>query len=302
MRNISRYFNRYFNRLDPISRPYIFDHIFKTAGTTFHTSYMAFAFRDHERFVIGGIPEQNNKDIERLKSLSEKEKRKYKIIAGHQAGQLRPWYPQSKYITLMREPVSRIVSAYLHAKFHDEMRAMIDDAVNKENIDIVEFVEDDFLVKRIARPGASLQNYQYQVLCGLPPTGADGALCERDLETAINRYHLIGLTEEFHLFLFLLHLRDNFPLVLFNNRLVRRERAIFTLSQREKEAIVRYNRRDIALYKLITKRFHETRIRLWHPRVDALWHTYMGALKDFQRQTNYDEKKGELYSPPALSG
>jgi len=281
--------------------PYIFDHIFKTGGTSFHQAYMIFAFREDQRFTISGDLDQNAEDIEALKTVAPEKRRRYRIIAGHSANALRPFFPESRYITLIREPVSRVVSAYLHAKFHPDMRAFLNDAISVEKIAIAEFVEGDFLAKRYAR-FCSVHNYQSEFLCDLPPMGKSDSFDEGELEAAFKRYYFIGLTEEFHSFLFLLHLTDGFPLTLFTNLLVRKEGNGFVLSEKERALIVQYNRRDVALYELAKERFWAKRERLWNVRVAALWRSYRKALAEFQIRKQFGETAGHLYADGNVGG
>lgn len=286
----------FLRKYNPFFEPFIFEHIFKTAGTSFHHSYLSFAFSVEERFVIDGRLEENRRGIEGLKSLSAAEKRSLRIIAGHNAELLRPVYRRSKYLTLVREPISRVISAYLHAKYHPDMRKFLDNVIERDNISVADFVEEDLLAKRYAG-FCSVQNFQSRHLCGLPPLGADGTFTNKDLRQAFKRYRLIGLTEEFPKLLGVLHFQYGFPLILFNKRLIRKERSDFVLAKGEREVIEKYNRRDIRFYEMASERFLKTWNTLRNSRRDIMWGRYLEALKTFQYETRGDENRGRIYVP-----
>lgn len=69
---------------------YIFMHIAKTGGTTFNLSYLPAAFNPDEVFVLRGFRAFNIEDREWLSHLPEWQKRRFKMIAGHNTASLRP--------------------------------------------------------------------------------------------------------------------------------------------------------------------------------------------------------------------
>ncbi len=103
----------------PLNTTFIFVHISKTAGTTFNYSYLAAAFPDTERFVVSGTQPQNREDIARLIALRPAQKRRLRVIAGHNTRGLGEHFENAKYLTLFRHPYQQVLSFYLHSLHHD---------------------------------------------------------------------------------------------------------------------------------------------------------------------------------------
>lgn len=265
---------------------YIFNHIHKTAGTTFLLSYVASAFDEKDRFVIPGTRPENDRAIEGLKQ----HRKNYLIIGGHHAYKLRESYPHARFITLVREPVSRIVSLYLHMKFHpgflDFLKKNNID-INLEELSIRQIVEGNISVL----PGTTLsqgRNFQSRLLCYPDPFNMD---------TLFNRYYLVGISERLDEFIFALHVLDNFPLLLFNNRMVRKERENFQLTDEDRELIIEYNQDDILLYREAKSRFDRIMEEIKGAGFGELLDDYKEAIKGFQQLTGCDENRSMPYMP-----
>jgi hypothetical protein len=91
---------------------YIFHHVFKTGGTSFNLSYLPAAFLPEETFVLRGSREPNREDLQRALAFSNEQRSRLKMIAGHNTGELRPSYPNARFLSLARDPVARSISAY----------------------------------------------------------------------------------------------------------------------------------------------------------------------------------------------
>lgn len=88
----------------------IFLHIPKAAGTTLHR-VLERQFPRETIFSIDGANVQ--KSINEFKNLSEKERLKIKCLKGHMPFGLHEYFPQpSTYVTLLRDPIDRIISHY----------------------------------------------------------------------------------------------------------------------------------------------------------------------------------------------
>lgn len=240
---------------------YIFNHIPKTAGTTFLLSYVSSAFDEKDRFVIPGTYPENEITIERL----IKNRNYYLIIGGHHAYKLRDIYPEARYITLVREPISRIVSAYFHTMYHPGYPFPI-----KKGTSMSQFIKE-----RLHHC-----NLQSSLICYPEPFS---------IATAFKRNYLIGLTERFDEFIFALHAMDHFPLILFNNRLVRKEKEGFQLNDEDRELIVRCCQDDILLYEEAKKRFDRLIEEIKDSGFEDLLLDYKEAVKGFQRRSNFNE-------------
>ncbi len=172
---------------------YIFDHIFKSGGTTFHSSYLPAAFPPGESIVLRGFAEENREDLERLARLPDEEKSRIQIIAGHNAGRLRPHFPHARFITLVRDPVQRAISAYLHAKYHGDAYAIAGAEIREKQIGLGEFVEQDLFAARYAE-FVSVHDWQAKVLLGPEDAGATLTDAAGLASRIGRRFHLAGYT------------------------------------------------------------------------------------------------------------
>ncbi len=275
--------DRYWDVISPLAMrlkkeegsTYIFEHIHKTGGTTFLLSYVQRAFDEKDRFIIPGTDPENGIEIDRL----IRNRKNYLIIGGHNTHRLREVYPDAKYITLVREPVSRIISLYLHLKYHPGVKQKYR---VEEGTSLSRFIEE-----RLNLPMSRVSNYQARFLSYPGPFS---------LNRIFDRYHLIGITERLDEFIFALHVMDNFPLLLFTNRMVRKERKDFKLTEEERELIVRYNQDDILLYEEARRRFDRTIEEVKSSGFGTLLSDYRKALKGFQR-LNGDIERTIPYRP-----
>jgi len=155
----------------------VFDHIPKTAGTTFRRSYLIAALSAKERWILAG-GRRNEEARERFLSLSFDERRHIRIVAGHDAEALRPHLPGARFLTIVRDPVARTISSYLHARFHDDGQMWPD--VRDQNMSLGQFVD------RYIPP-----NVQSRTVLGEDYEALDDAAMMQRLD---ERYSLVGYT------------------------------------------------------------------------------------------------------------
>ena len=269
---------------------YIFDHLPKTGGTTFNEAYLAGAFQPEEVLVLSGTPEGNQRDLKALLSLPAEERSKYKIIAGHKTGSLRAQFPEAKYLALVRHPVERVISSYLHAKHHPGAWEYTGRDRSDRNMGLGEFLRSDLW----ARPASGVRhNHQAWVLLGENWQQIAAAGEESILQAIRSRYHVVGYTEALELFLFYLHLTEHFPLVLFNNRMVRKERASFQPTPEDLAEVERYNQADLLVYQCVRKEFDRRVRQIWTPQLERFYKAYQAALGAF-----YEWTGGEPFAEP----
>jgi len=289
-KGIPRQFKFIFHANNSFRMPFIFNHIFKTAGTTFNHSYLPVAFPTLRQQVISGLINENSSGIRQMELLSEFTKRQLGIIAGHNTELLRGTFKSSKFLTLIREPVSRAVSAYLHAKYHPDMRRYLNDAIINEKISLSEFVETDYLAKNYAR-FCSIHDYQFKILCEYEEFHGRGNISNDELSRAFKRYAVIGLTEDFERFLGILHFRYGFPLIMFTNQLVRKERSQFVVSKKEVDLILHYNRADARLYEMARELFNSEWNHVYRPVRDGqVWNSYLEKLFEFRKENSENQQ------------
>jgi hypothetical protein len=274
---------------------FIFDHVYKTAGTTFHQSYLSAAFRNGEKAIVSGLFEQNKSDLMYLAALPAEKKRSFKIIAGHNAGSLRSSYPDAKVITLVRDPVQRVISAYLHARYFPGAWETIGRDISETNCGLAEFVVKDLNARKKNDPIPSVHDGQARALLGPHFDTVDWNNEGEIARILRSRFHLIGYTEALELFLFLLHVTESFPLVLFNNRLVNPMRRAFQPTAEDLEAIEQHTRADTIVYRSARREF-ERRVReVWSDELECDFRNYLAALEKFRRHSQGDTNQTLVY-------
>ena len=124
---------------------YVFDHIFKTGGTSFNLSYLPRAFAAEELLLLHGSREANLEDLQSAMALSVDQRAGLKVVSGHNAGKLRGFYPEARFLTLVREPVARAISSYLHAKYHHDAWEHTGRKIQELGMSLAQYVEANWL-------------------------------------------------------------------------------------------------------------------------------------------------------------
>jgi hypothetical protein len=115
----------------------IFCHVPKTAGTTLNRIIES----QYNPLRIHSIPGAKRiVGIERFKRLSERRRRRIRVLKGHVEYGLHTYLPQpSTYMTMLREPVAQVISSYyygLSSKAHPLVEIM-----NARNTTLEEYVD-----------------------------------------------------------------------------------------------------------------------------------------------------------------
>jgi len=289
---------------------YIFTHIRKTGGTTFHTSYLPNACAAGECVVVSGSIERHQQELDALKVLPADEKSRLRVIAGHSTSQLRLAFPNARFITMVREPHKRVISLYRHALYHMDGGHPVGKYLRERGMSFLDFLEDDAfdrvlgeLLPDRSSEGfsrcTSVRNAQAQQLTGLPEREIDISDRERLWRLVERRFHLVGTSDDSRRFVFHLHLFDGFPLLLFNDRLVRPDAQAFHPSERELARVKELTRLDAVLYDLVKEKFEERVATTWSGTALADYPAYRAALEDFRASTNSNENIVAPYAPSA---
>lgn len=230
------------------SRPIVFVHIPKTAGTTLQ----AIARRNcGDGFRL--VPSYFHDPEGCLRGLDEiaREDRPPGFIQGHIPFELHPRLPEgSRLLTILRDPVERTLSHCYWRKAH-RLRRLLADPAELERV-----VSEGQLV---------LDNLQTRMLSGLnPPFGECGDdLLEAARSNLHDRFEYVGVSEHFDEFLSMLAAALGWRDLLYSRERVnprRPERG--DLPPRAVRVIEEHNQLDLRLFEYAQRFFEKRRSRL----------------------------------------
>jgi hypothetical protein len=159
---------------------------------------------------------------------------------------------------VVRDPIQRAISSYLHARFQEGGEKLWPD-VREQGLSLAQFAE-----RYIP------SNYQSRVVLGDDYERLDADQIRRRLS---ERYALVGYTEAFDEFVYLLHEIERLPLCPYANRLVRPERESYVPPASDLDAVEQSHIVDALLHKIVKAEFQS--------RIDALSADSRDRLQQF---------------------
>ena len=228
----------------------IFLHIPKTAGTTLkHITRRQFS--PSETYEFYSVTRESGKGINAFASLPPKRKNKVKFITGHVGFGLHQHIDgPSTYITVLRDPIKRVISFYYFLKRQDKNHPSLEGCKSLEDfIQSVDLVRNDMtkylsnikMKTQLAYKGSDVQ--EDRIAC----TPADFEQAKKNLR---QHFSVVGLTEEFDKTMVLVKRQLGwrvFPYV--NVNVARKKTASRQISDEAMASLNEYNHYDIELYR-----------------------------------------------------
>jgi len=231
----------------------IFLHIPKTAGSTLH-GIIERQYPSGVLYTPDGVDHVG--EARRLRELAESEFSRIRVVKGHMGffGWHECLQAPTSYVTLLRDPVERIISHYyyvLRSPSHPTY-----ERVTSERLSLAEYVE--------TRLTFETSNLQTRILSGTTSRreALDRGHLGRARTNLARHFALAGLTERFDETVMLLRREFGWSMPFYRRRRVTRRRPTREQVGRETvECIAAHNALDSELYEYATELFEE-RVRL----------------------------------------
>lgn len=263
----------------------IFLHIPKAAGSTLHPILE----RHFPKNVRHSIYDDVVTKMDRFRSLPLAERSRIRLLKGHfPYGLHDSLVGKTTYITLLRDPVERVVSHYYYVK--RTPRHYLYDQVVSGKMSLADYVKSDITIE--------LDNDQVRLLAGVYPDVPYGSCAREHLDIAKQHveqdFALVGLSERFDESLVLMCIALGWTwLPYYRNLNVTKGRPKHREIDPDVIAAIREtNHLDIELYDWVTERFNqlahqhrdELSARLQRlSRINKLYQPVMGVVDGFKR-------------------
>lgn len=231
-------------------RSIIFLHIPKAAGTTLYR-IIDKQYEPKSIFTLDGFHPQES--IAEFKTLPEASKREIKLIQGHMRFGIHEYLPQPfTYMTVLREPVERIISHYYFVR--RTPRHYLYNEVTSKDMSLKDYVGSGI--------STELNNAQTRVLAGVESISF-GQCSPEILETAKKNiqqhFAVVGLADKFEETLLLLKRVLGWKTPFYIRQNVTKDRPPKeNISEDTLKIIEKYNELDIELYKYVQEMFEQT--------------------------------------------
>lgn len=233
---------------DSKQKSLIFLHIPKAAGSTLHR-IIARQYASDSIYSIDGL--RVHESIAEFKQLPEAKRSEIKVLKGHMRFGLHEYLPQpSTYITILRDPVERIISHYYYVLRSPEH--YLYEQVTSRNMSL-----KDYICSGITK---ELNNSQTRLLCtkAALETYEQGSkeILESAKKNLQEEFAVVGLAERFDETLILLKRKFKWNLPFYIKANTTKDRPLKNdISQETLKIIEKYNELDVELFEFVSKKF-----------------------------------------------
>ncbi len=228
----------------------IFLHLPKTAGSTLHKIIE----REYKSKSIYSLDNFKTKEaVEEFKSLPEVQRSEIQVLKGHMRFGLHEYLPQpSSYITILREPVDRVISHYYYVLRKPNHHLY--EQVKSKNMSLKDYVSSGITKE--------LDNSQARLLSSIAADIPFGECSPDVLESAKRNleehFAVIGLADKFDETLILLKRAFNWRTPFYIKANITKNRPLKEdISQETLDIIKNYNELDIELFNYAKQKFEE---------------------------------------------
>lgn len=230
----------------------IFLHVPKAGGNSF-LDFLLPNFPVEQRFDVNkGL--NYPKRLAELEHLDEDQKRSIELVYGHLPFGVHRWLPQPcRYITVLRDPIDRVVSHYYFVK--EQPAHPLYGQVVDQQMSLAEYAKSGL--------SGELNNGMTRLICGQEASDSlrgHGPCHDSDLQTAIQHleqhFEVVGLLESLTATQRLLSKRYQWPMQnpVQRNKTGHRQQ-VNELSAADRAAISEENELDLQLYRWAQDRF-----------------------------------------------
>ncbi len=243
--------------------PFIFLHVPKTAGTTLR-AIIERQYAPEEVYTVYDGAEDHHSQ-EELKALSPEAQKSIKAYCGHVSfGVHRHLEQRPRYVTILRDPVERVISYYHHVM-------TLIPRWKSQPISLVKFIQ--------GRKDIQVDNLQTRLLSGVekPFNGCSDDMLWKAIENIETQFHFVGLSEQFDESLQFIaeHFGWESPYYVRENEGINRPPRDY-YSELEMNVVRNHNRLDAILVSYVKKSLLR--------RIHAADHTYNERLAQFRSQ------------------
>ena len=228
----------------------IYLHIPKTAGTTVRSIFA----RQFPKNALCKVP--NVIPMETFLALSPEQKRQYRCFFGHMVFGLHEHLAGSSiYISMLRNPVDRIISDYYHAKRNKEHGRY--EQINANNWSLADYARFRAEEQGIANTETRFISGQFGLTAGAPFDPMPASALDTAKENIRTRFKAVGLQEQFDTSLILFKQVMGWKNVNYVRKNVGRNRPKNEAEPKETiQLIERLNALDMELYAHVEKLFN----------------------------------------------